>query len=114
MSTLRMGAIALTLAMIGVVYSQDKKPDDKKPDDKKPPVKLKGYLPQNWKKLGLRDDQVQKIYKIRADAKAKADELKAKLDKLKAEEKEQLEKVLTPEQLKRLREIRTGEKPTEK
>ena len=34
----------------------------------------------------------------------------AQLDKLKGEEKEALEKVLTPEQLKRLRELRTGEK----
>jgi hypothetical protein len=108
MSTLRMGTIALALTMIGVVYSQDKKPNDK------PPVKLTGRLPQNYKKLGLRDDQLQRIYKIRADAKAKGDELKAKLDKLKADERVQLEKVLTPEQLKRLREIRSGDKPTEK
>ena len=103
----------LTLAMIGVAYSQDKKPDDKKPDDK-PPVKLKGYLPQHYKKLGLRDDQLQRIYKIRADSKAKQDELLAKIAKLKADEKELLEKALTADQIKRLREIRTGDKPTEK
>ncbi len=34
--------------------------------------------------------------------------------KLKAEEKEALEKVLSVEQLKRLKEIRSGEKTTEK
>ena len=106
---LRLAVLTLTLTMIGVVYAQDKKPDDKKPDDK-PLVKLKGYLPQHFKKLGLRDDQLQRIYKVRADSKAKQDELKAKIDKLKADEKEQLEKVLTPEQIKRLRELRTGEK----
>ena len=103
----------LTLTLIGVAYGQDKKPDDKKPDDK-PAVKLKGYLPQHYKKLGLRDDQLQRIYKIRADTKAKTDELKAKMDKLRADEKAQLEKALTAEQLKRLRELQTGDKPTEK
>jgi Spy/CpxP family protein refolding chaperone len=104
----------LALAMIGVAYAQDKKPDDKKPDDKTPPVKLRGQLPKNYKQLGLLDTQLQKIYKIRADARAKGDELRAKLAKLKDDETEQLEKVLTPEQLKRLREIRSGVKPTEK
>ena len=102
----------LALAMIGVSYAQDKKPDDKKPDDKPPAVKLKGYLPQHYKKLGLRDDQLQQIYKIRGDSKAKQDELRAKIEKLKADEKEQLEKALTPDQIKRLRELRTGDKPT--
>ena len=110
---LRMGAIALALTLIGVVYSQDKKPDDKKPDDK-PPVKLKGSLPPNYKKLGLRDDQVQKILKIRADSRAKQDELLERIKKLKADEKELVEKVLTPEQMKRLREIKLGDKPTDK
>jgi hypothetical protein len=111
MSNLRVAVLALTL--IGVAYGQDKKPDEKKPDDK-PTTKLKGYLPQYYKKLGLRDDQLQRIYKIRADTRAKADELKAKMEKLRADEKEQLEKALTPEQLKRLRELQTGAKPSEK
>ena len=104
----------LALAMIGIASAQDKKPDDKKTDDKPPPVKLKGYLPQHYKKLGLLDNQLQKIYKIRGETKAKTDELKAKIDKLKADEKEQVEKVLTSDQLKRLREIRSGDKPSEK
>ena len=99
----------LSLALIGVIYAQDKKPDDKPP-----PVKLKGPMPTYYKKLGLSDVQVQKILKIRADTRAKVDELDAKIKKLKADEREQLEKALTPEQLKRLRELRTGEKPTEK
>ncbi len=111
---LHMRLAVLALAMIGVAYAQDKKPDDKKTDDKPTPVKLKGYLPQHYKKLGLLDNQLQKVYKIRADTKAKTDELNAKIAKLKADEREQLEKSLTAEQLKRLRELRTGEKPTEK
>ena len=109
---LRMAVLALTLAMIGVANGQDKKPDDKKPDDK-PPVKLKGSLPPNYKRLGLRDDQVQKILKIRADARAKTDELQAKIKKLKDDANDQVEKVLTPEQMKRLREIKLGDKPSD-
>ena len=104
----------LSLALIGVIYAQDKKPDDKKPDDKPPPVKLKGPMPTYYKKLGLSDVQVQKILKIRADTRAKVDELKAKIEKLTTDEKENLKKVLTPDQIKRLREIKLDEKPSEK
>jgi len=35
-----------------------------KKDD--PPVKVKGFLPMNWGKIGLSDDQKQEIYKIQA------------------------------------------------
>jgi len=108
-----MGVIALSLALIGVAYSQDKKPDDKKTDDK-PPVVAKDKLPQYYKRLGLREEQQQRIFKIRADAKAKVDDLDAKLKKVRADEKQQLEKVLTPEQLKLLRELRSGEKASDK
>ena len=111
---LRLAVLALALTMIGVIYAQDKKPDDKKPDDKPPPVKLKGPMPTYYKKLGLSDVQVQKILRIRADTRAKVDELDAKIKKLRADEREQLEKSLTAEQLKRLRELRNGDKPTEK
>ena len=109
---LRLAVLAMALAMIGVSYAQDKKPDDKKPEEK-PPVKLKGSLPQHYKKLGLRDDQLQRIYKIRGDSKAKQEELRAKIEKVKTDEKEQLEKALTPDQIKRLRELRNGDKPAE-
>jgi hypothetical protein len=95
------GALVLVLALIGAVYSQDT-------------PKLRGQLPQYFGKLGLRDDQKQAIYKVRADYKVKKDQLQKQLDKLKADEKEALEKLLTPEQLKRLKEIRSGEKSTDK
>jgi hypothetical protein len=85
---------------------------DKK-DDKQPP-KVKGQLPPFFKKIGLRDDQIQKIYVLRAGYKTKIDALKMQMEKLKADEKQEIEKVLTPEQLKRLKELRSGEKTTEK
>ncbi len=89
--------------------SKDDKKEGKK-DGKKEPPKLKGMLPPNFKKLGLTDKQVQTIYKLQADFKEKTDELKAKLDKLKKEERDKIEAVLSPEQMKRLKEIRSGEK----
>jgi hypothetical protein len=111
MMHMRVAVLALTL--IGVAYGQDKKTEDKKPDEK-PAVKLKGSLPTYYKRLGLRDDQVQKILKIRAETKAKTDELTAKIKKLRDDGNEQVEKVLTPEQMKRLREIKLGDKPSDK
>ena len=41
-------------------------------------------------------------------------DVKGFFDKVKADEKDALEKLLTPEQLKRLRELRTGERSTDK
>jgi hypothetical protein len=107
---LRVGVVAVALALLGVVYAQDKDKDKTAKDDKAPAVKLRGQLPTYFKKLGLRDDQVQKVYRVRATYKTKIDELKAKIDKLRAEEKEDLEKILTPEQVKRLKELRSGAK----
>jgi hypothetical protein len=110
---LRVGVVAVALTLLGVVYAQDKDKatkDKTTKDDKAPVVKVRGQLPAYYKKLGLRDDQIQKIYRLRATYKAKVDDLKKKLELLKAEEREDLEKVLTPEQLKRLKALRSGEK----
>jgi hypothetical protein len=101
MLRLCLGLAVLVSALMGVTYSQEKADDT---------PKVRGQLPAFYKKLGLRDDQIQKIYKIRAGYKGKLEELKRKMDQLKTTEKEDLEKVLTAEQLKRLRELRSGEK----
>lgn len=107
MNRIRIGGLLLALTLMGTAVGQDK---DKPKADDPPTGRLKGQLPPYFKKLGLRDDQVQKIYKIRNDFRTKLDDLKKKMDQLKSDEKESIEKVLTPEQLKRLRELRTGEK----
>ena len=104
-------AFFLAVATFGLTAAQDKKPVDKKDD---PPVKAKGQLLANWKALGLTADQVQMVYKTQTKYTAQIDELKAKIDKLKSEEKAELLKVLTEEQKKKLAEIKTGEKPPEK
>lgn len=112
----RLVGTVLLIAMFGAgLYGQgedkkgDKKDTTKKPDEK-PALPIRGTLPQYYKKLGLRDDQKQSIYRIRANSKAKMEELKRQMQELKDREKEALEKVLTPEQLKRLRQLRSGEK----
>src|SRR5205809_142332 len=81
-------------------------------DDKAPvPVKVRGLLPPGYKKLGLTAEQVQEVYRIRLANRAKIDELLAKVEQLKKEEKAALDKVLTPAQKERLREIRLGDLP---
>jgi hypothetical protein len=114
-------AFGVLLAANNVGVGQDAKKDSKemkesKKDVKeaKPEGKVRGQLPQNWGKLGLSDDQKQTVYKTRAKFGDQIDELEAKIKAIKADEKKELEKILTPEQKKRLLELQTGEKATEK
>jgi hypothetical protein len=104
MLRLRVGVAVLAVALFGSgwLLGGDDKP------------KYRGILPPYYKKLGLGSDQVQQIYKIQTGFREKADELKRQLAKLKADEKAAVEKVLTPGQLKRLRELRSGEGPKDK
>jgi hypothetical protein len=122
MPQLRALALLLIVALVGVAVAyqekdKDKDPKDKvkkddkdKADDKDKDKKLKGYLPANFKKLGLSEAQVQKIYKLQADYDVKQADLKRQMEKLKAQEKEAVEGVLTPEQRKELDRIRLGKK----
>jgi hypothetical protein len=93
----------VALAVVGASLSGDDKLAKERPP-----------LPAYYGKLGLRDDQRQQILKLRAGFKAKRDELQRQIDKLKADEKVALETVLTPVQLKRLRELRDIERTPEK
>jgi hypothetical protein len=108
MFVLRIGVTMVAIALLGAVWLVG---DISRADDK---PAVKGPLPPYYKKLGLRDDQRDKILKIRADYRKKTADLKRQMEKLRASEKEELEKVLTPEQLKRLRELRSGETPKPK
>jgi hypothetical protein len=91
--------VLLALALVGAAWLQVEKP--------------RGALPANFKKLGLRDDQRDAILKISGEYKAKFDDLKKKLAKLADEREAAYEAVLTPEQLKRLKEIRSKERSKE-
>jgi septal ring factor EnvC (AmiA/AmiB activator) len=103
-----LGVIVLALALLGFTYAQEK-------SDDRTLAEVRGQLPAFYKKLGLSKDQVHKILKIRADSKKKVADLQRQIDQVKAAERTELEKVLTPQQLKRLKELRTGEiSPPEK
>jgi len=105
----RLLSLALIFVIVSVVLAQEKDaPKKDKPTE--PDKKYKGFLPANFKKLGLTDAQVQAIYKLQTEYREKIDNLKKQIDSLKAAEKAAIEKVLTEVQLKRLKEIRSGEK----
>ncbi len=77
------------------------------------PPKIKGTLPANYGKLGLSEEQKQKIYKLQADYDAKIADLDKQMKQLKAQEKVDLEKVLSPEQKQKLKDILSGKLPGE-
>jgi Spy/CpxP family protein refolding chaperone len=86
--------------------------DDK--SDKAPDAKMRGQLPQNWNKLGLSDKQKQDVYKVQNEYRTKIDALKKQIEDLTATEKKEMEKLLTPAQKERLKEILTGKAPDTK
>ena len=55
----------LAVLMVGVVVASGSFGDDKKDD--KTPAKVKGTLPANWSKLGLSDEQKQKVYTAQSE-----------------------------------------------
>jgi Spy/CpxP family protein refolding chaperone len=105
MMYLRASVVVLIVALVGVVYAQDK---DKSNKDDKTAVKVRGRLPTYYKRLDLSPDQLKKIEGIRTDYKKRKDELLRQIDKLREDEKQSLEKVLTPKQREKLRQLREG------
>ncbi|MCE9562197.1 MAG: hypothetical protein K8U57_09100 [Planctomycetes bacterium] len=100
----RLAPVVLFAAMFvlsGGLVGQEPKKDD-------PPVKAKGVLPNNWKKIGLTEDQVQTIYKIQGKYNDEIDKLEAKIKELKATKDKELKAVLTADQKKKLEEILVG------
>jgi hypothetical protein len=91
---LGLSALALVMVVGGWSVGQD--------------TKEKGYLPANYAKLGLSDEQKQKVYKIQADYKTKVEAIEKQLATLKTEQRTALEGVLTPAQKSKLREILLG------
>lgn len=102
----------LAVAMVAAVVSSASFGEDKK--DEKPAVKAKGQLPANWSKLGLSDEQKQKIYTTQTEYRSKIAELEAKIKELKKHEREDMEKVLTDTQKTRLKEILLEKAPGDK
>jgi Spy/CpxP family protein refolding chaperone len=71
-------------------------------------AKTKGILPQGYAKIGLSDEQRIQIYKIQAKYKDEIEKLKEKIEETKAEERREMDKVLTAEQRKKLIDVITG------
>ena len=111
---LKITETAGALALLGATASQEKDKDKDKKTDDATPGKVKGTLPPNFGKLGLSDEQKQKIYKLRADFKTKIKDLETKITKMRGEQKEAEENLLTKDQKKKLRELQTGEKRPDK
>jgi hypothetical protein len=84
---------------------------DTKPADTTTPAtgKAKGSLPPYFSKLGLTDEQRQKVVKIHASYKGKIDSLKEQISQLSNEERAELFKVLSDTQRTRYRELRARE-----
>ena len=103
------------LTVAGIV-GQEPKPGEPKAAKADPKVepKAKGQLPQNWKQLGLTDDQVQKVYKVQTKYNGDIDKLEAQIKDLKAKMSKERSEVLTAEQKKRLEEILKGKSGTDK
>jgi len=104
-------ATLLTVLLVAFLIGGWSIGDDKKTtDDKKdPPAKLRGMLPANWGKLGLTDEQKQKVYKVQKDYGEKIDKLEAEIKKIDDEMKAERYKILTDAQKARLKEILSKE-----
>jgi Spy/CpxP family protein refolding chaperone len=101
----------LTVALlVGWLLAADTKSGEEKKD---PDPKAKGQLRANWKKLGLSDDQVQKIYKVQGEYRGKIDVLEQKIKELREEQYAEELKVLTAAQKARLKELGEFKDPTE-
>src|SRR5262245_44139298 len=95
---MRWSILCVLVLVLSFVAAQEKKD------------KVRGVLPLNYRRLNLTDEQLKRVYKISADYRAKIAELEKQIDKLKAEQAAEMEKVLTAEQQKKLRELKTGER----
>ena len=63
--------------------------------DKAKDQKAKGQLPSNWGKLGLSEEQKQKVYRIRNDYSPKIDDLRKQITELQDKERRDMEGVLS-------------------
>jgi len=71
-----------------------------------PKEKPRGRLPNLYGKLGVSDDQREKIYTIQAEYSAQIEELLTQLEDLRARRDRTVENVLTDGQKRRLHELR--------
>src|SRR5579862_6652295 len=104
---LLVGVAAVVLASAGGLLGDDKT------GDAKATAKARGQLPANWSKLGLTDDQKQKVYTVQSEFRGKIDVLAQQIKQLQKDERGELEKVLTDAQKTRLKEILASKGPAD-
>jgi hypothetical protein len=97
-----MGVLVLCVG-VGWLVGQDPK---KEPE---PPARVRGTLPRYYKQLGLSDEQKRAVYTVQGRYRDKIEALAEQIRKLRAEEAQEFEKVLTDAQKARLRELKLGE-----
>lgn len=93
--------LVLLLCVSGGLFGQDAKPQ----------AKAKGTLPANWGKLGLTDEQKQKIYSIQAKYQGEIAEMDAKLKQLRKTRDSEMAALLTDAQKARLKELAASKLP---
>ena len=98
------GLLALTGGATELSGQEKGKKDDPAKKDE-PAGKVKGQLPQGWGRIGLTDDQRQKVYKIHAKYNDQIDKLEAQIKELKDKRDKERYDVLSAEQKKRLKEL---------
>jgi hypothetical protein len=75
------------------------------------PVRVQRALPPNWNKLGLSQEQKDRIYQIRAEHGGKIQTLQKQITELKKAELTAMQGVLTDSQKTRLKEIAVEKLP---
>jgi hypothetical protein len=93
--------VAVILLAVSLIQAQERRE----------PARGRAGLPAGWSKLGLTDDQKQKVYSIQSEYQGKIEDLRRQVRQLQRQERGELEKVLTDTQKARLRELITEKAP---
>ncbi len=101
---MRIVCAVLVAGLVAVAMAQDPKKTDT-PAKSDTPVRARSALPAGWSKIGLSDEQREKIHNIQADYGARVAKLKKEIAGLQKQQRADMEKVLTEAQKTRLREI---------
>jgi hypothetical protein len=98
------GMVAMVFVAGGLLFGDDTKKEQ-------PARGARASLPANWAKLGLTDDQKQKILATRTEYRTKIDALQREIKDLQKKELDECVKVLTDAQKARLKEIAAEKVP---
>jgi hypothetical protein len=97
--------VRLSALLVGLFVLAGGLPGQDKPKKDEPAGKVKGQLPQGWGKLGLSEEQKQKVYKINAKYGEEIAKLDAQIKELKDKMSKERMDVLTADQKKALQEM---------